>query len=674
MVTFQRMAIGIVVALLVGYATASDTKPAEAHVDIAGASTYQNDTATAASIIFHLAKFDYPENFAIRPDYGQQVLLRYVDALDPEHIFFSSEDVATITAPGNAAVSLIQSSNATMAMDIAQKHADRVNMRINYALGLLNKGFQFSGDDSLVVKAASAPDFLPEQALKARWEKIVKSDWLNLKLQGLSDSQIKDQLTSRYSHFSAALIRADQTSVLVRYVAACIAAGDPSGAYWNGAYLEKSTDLPAYAGMLALTDDADGPLIHKEGNDKPTDALHAGDRLIGVSTETGPITYLDGTNAVAAAALVRSLPQGAGVNLYVRRAGTLPGAPIIKVSYTSALASFDDKITMQLITPANSENNARVAFVSIPSMYGFTLRAGDRATSQERADVDLRHALEQAREQGAVAVVLDLRGDGGGYFNTVDRIAGLFLGNRSPWRTQHRSGTGDMTVTPMDPVSDASIAWDGALVVLVDGRTAEGGEILAGALQDYGRALIVGNRTVANGSVQSSIDLNRFVSTTSTKAATDLGLLKMTTMGVFRANGESLSGHGITPDVTLPQLVPRGEFERQPAPSIAPATIDRFTSYDASYAEVMGKYRHIEGRSPDIARWLAESHRLEPDGQLGDELSLNLTQRLSEHRAATSKSVLTGPDPVLETVAEIAYDQSRALMAQAQQKAGQQRL
>lgn len=657
MITLRMMAAGVALALLAGHAPTLNGQTVAPDASTATSSTYSNDAAKAALVILHLAKFDYFANFNAQPDYGKQVLVHYVDSLDPEHIFYSSEDVAKILTSAPDVVGMIQRSDTTMAADIAREHADRIKTRIDYAITLLSRGFEFSGKDTLLVRATSVPDFLPEQALSQRWEKIVKSDWLNLKLAGLTDSQIRDSLASRYSHFATALTEADQTSALVRYVNACVMAGDPNGFYWNGTYSEKSTENPSFIGQLGIHDDADGPSVGKHVNDMPGDVLHNGDRLIGVSTETGSITYMDGTNAAVAAVLLRSLSKDADLNLFLRQAGTLPGAPNIKIPYTSVLGLPDDRIKLQLITPAGAKTHQQVAFISIPVMYGVMPKVGD--ASGNRADIDLQQALKQAHEQGAVAVVLDLRNNRGGRPDIVARMAELFLGNRSPWRTQQKD-----KIVPVQPASDVSLAWDGALVVLVDGQTAGGAEMFAAALQDYGRALIVGNRTAGIGNVETLIDLNRFL-TAMHPGETDLGTLKMSVMGIFRANGESISGRGVMPDITLPLLVARSNNERQPAPSIAPVSIDRFTIFDASYAEVTHKYRHLEDHSPELVQWLTGQHRLEPDMQAGDELSLNLAKRLSEHKGA--KAASAGTDPVLGIATEIAYDQSRALPPHAKQ-------
>jgi carboxyl-terminal processing protease len=614
-------------------------------MDAANASTYQSDIASAASLIFHLSRFSYPANFTQKPDYERQVLSNYVDQLDPEHIFFSAEDVTGILKHANDVLAAMQGRDTSVAEDAATQHSNRAKQRIGYALTLINKGFKFDGQDSIVVNASSVPDFLPEDALSARWEKIIKSDWLNLKLQGLPDAQIRHRLTSRYTHFLQALVKADQTFALVGYVRACVVAGDPAGGYWNTLHSEKATNPAASQNTLVLDGDADGPLIGEDSGEAST-RLRMGDRLVGISVGGGDITYLDGATAAAATSLLTSLPEDAEVKLYIRRVGTLPGAPIVEVPFGLATAPDLIKLSMQFYTPSGATQRERVAVITVPVMYGFTRRKGDGATSKDRVDVDLREALAQARAQGAVAAVLDLRDDTGGYMDTIARVAQIFLGNRAPWRMQTKD-----SITPPTLDGEAVAAWDGPLTVLVNGGTAEGGEMVAAALQDYGRALIVGDKTAGNGSIGTRIDLNRFA-TQGRATPSDYGLLNMTIGGVFRADGESIAGRGVTPDVVVPQPMANNRLRKEESfPPIAPVAVDAFTAFQAADAEVVRNHRH----SDDAAR-----HRdADPSTQAGDVLALNYAQRKSAQHLDEAKADLEEEDPVIKEVVQIAYEQSR---------------
>lgn len=638
-------ALGLAVIVFgVSFAGAADS------IDVSKASTYQSDMARAVNIVFHLSKFDYPTYFVQKPDYGRQLLSSYMDQLDPEHIFFSAEDATDILKSGDAMVAAMQEGDVTVAQKVTAQHTDRVKRRIGYALTLINQGFTFDGQDTLVIKASSVPDFLPEEALKARWGKIIKSEWLDLKLHGLSDSQIKDRLISRYSHFSEALVKADQAYGLIRYVAASIVAGDPAGRYWNATHGEKAQDDTLIQNTLALDDDADGPLI-RAGRGDGSARLNAGDRLVGISAGGADITYLDGATAATASSLLKSLSQDTGVRLYIRRVGTLPGAPIVEVPYDLQAAPDDTKLSMRLFTPSGAIGGERVAVIAMPVMYGFVHRDG--AASKERVDVDLREALAQAHSQGVVAVVFDLRDDTGGYADTSVRVAQAFLGNRLPWRIQEQRS---LTFPPLD--SGASMAWDGPLTVLVNGRTAEGGEMVAAALQDYGRALIVGDKTAGVASIGTAIDLNRFVTTRA--AGSDLGTLKMTVGGVFRANGESIAGRGVTPDVIVPQyMMGNGLFKEEPFPSIAPMAVDGFSALQAADAGVVRK--HQRGDDP------FGDHSVDSSARSGEVLSLNFAERQSEQHRLKANAASGVEDPSIKQAVAIAYEQSRAMAAASSQ-------
>jgi carboxyl-terminal processing protease len=629
---------------------ASSTWAADS-ADTTNAATYQTDMANAAEIIFHLSRFDYAANFVQKPDYGRQVLTGYMKQLDPEHLFFSAEDATEILQHADGVLAAMQGRDTTVAEDVATKHIDRVKKRMGYALNLINKGFKFDGQDSIMIKASSAQDFMPEEALNAAWAKIIKSDWLNLKLEGLADSQIKDRLTSRYAHFEDALVKADQSFALIRYVKACVAAGDPAGGYWNALHGEKADDAYALQSTLALDDDADGPLIRSDGGDVGS-RLKARDRLVGISVGGGGITYLDGASAATATSVLKALPEDVDVKLYIRRAGTLPGAPIVEVPLNLAAVPAQTRISMQWLAPPGAAHGERVAVVTMPVMYGFYRQPSDGATSKERADVDLRNALTQARAQGAVAVVLDLRGDTGGYITMVNKVAQVFLENRTPWRTQTKQN-----ITSPSADDEASTPWDGPLSVLVNGHTAEGGEMLAAALQDYGRALIIGDKTAGDGNIDTLIDLNRFVKAGRT-ATSDLGSLKMTVGGVFRADGESIAGHGVTPDVRVSQPAASDWWFKEDAfPPIAPIAVTTFTAFQSADAEVARNHQH--GNDPSGSQDTDSSSRSE------DVLSLNYAQRKAERGGHASKATVAEDDTTLKEAVNIAYEQSRTTGAAA---------
>jgi carboxyl-terminal processing protease len=618
----------------------------------------QGDMADAANIIFHLSKFNFPTNFTQNPNYGNQVLLRYMNNLDPEHLFFSSKDQAEVLITGKNVPSLIQSRNIAYANDIATRHANRVKFRIDYALALVDKGFSFNGNDTIVINVPSTTSFLSDQELDARWAKIVKSDWLNLKLDGLSNAQIKERLLSRYRHFSDALVEADRSTALWRYVQACIGAGDPGGSYDNVTHFGSRNASDYLFERLRFEDDADGPIIRVGSGDVADASIQDGDRLIAASVGGGPVTDMLGLTATAAVKQLTSLSQSGALTLFIRRANTAPGAPIIEIPYGIGTGLPAQRVKTRFVQPVGARVDERVAVITVPLMYGFTNRKGDGTTSDARADVDLRQALDEATSRHAVAVILDLRGNSGGYMDTVARATREFLGDRLLWRVQSHTG-----ITPQQKELDGPVAWDGPLTVLVDGSTAEGGEMFAGALQDYGRALVVGNKTWGDGNIEVMLDLNRFV-TTKRVDGSDLGILKMTVQSVFRADGNSVTGRGVEPDIVLPSLgEDRGWFKATPIASIAPVAADGFPEFDAADKQVALKYQHVADNAPDINQWVIAEHRIEPDGQMGGELSLNLARRQSERRAAKHGSPAPTDDPVITKVVEIAYDQSQEMAA-----------
>ena len=164
---------------------------------------------------------------------------------------------------------------------------------------------------------------------------------------------------------------------------------------------------------------------------------------------------------------------------------------------------------------------------------------------ERNAASDIKKEIERLKDQGMEGLVLDLRNNGGGSLKTVVDMVGLFI-EKGPV-VQVRS-TGDPQEVLKD--RDRSISWDGPLVVLVNELSASASEILAAAMQDYKRAIVIGSKqTYGKGTVQNVFDLNRIVRN---NTSGDLGALKFTTQKFYRINGGSTQLEGVKSDVVVP--------------------------------------------------------------------------------------------------------------------------
>jgi len=198
--------------------------------------------------------------------------------------------------------------------------------------------------------------------------------------------------------------------------------------------------------------------------------------------------------------------------------------------------------------PEGGESRLQIGVVALPQFHRTHIpRAGvPQPASARSATGDLSKVLDEFRREEVDAFVLNLRGNSGGAITEVASVAGLFLDRGCAVRLK----SGDGKVSALKVLS-AEKRWDGPLVVLIDSETSSGAEALAAVLQDHGRALIVGDATTpGRGGVGSLLALGPTLFRI--KDPPELGALKVTTAGMYRADGRSIQGNGVRPDIELP--------------------------------------------------------------------------------------------------------------------------
>ncbi len=231
-------------------------------------------------------------------------------------------------------------------------------------------------------------------------------------------------------------------------------------------------------------------------------------------------------------------PKGTVVVLTVKK----PDGSIKTISITRDVIRIEATYARGAILKTKTKTNGDVGYVHLPAFYGEGGKA--KRPGERNATDDMRTILTQLTKKGVKSLVFDLRGNGGGLLTHARDITGLFIKDGPVVQTKDAKGRVDVLHD-----TDTSVAFDGPVVVLVDRFCASAAEIVAGALQDYERAVIVGSSaTHGKGTVQAVIDLDRNVR----QQADPLGLYKITIQEYFRVSGGSTQLKGIVPDVLLP--------------------------------------------------------------------------------------------------------------------------
>jgi carboxyl-terminal processing protease len=264
--------------------------------------------------------------------------------------------------------------------------------------------------------------------------------------------------------------------------------------------------------------------------------LKAEDKILKVAQGGEEPVDLADASVQEAVRLIRG-PKGTEVRLTVRK----PDGQTKVISIIRDVVVVEESYAKSSLLEAPG-SDLKVGYISLPSFYhDFQNPKGRNSTS------DVRRELERLKAQGAGAIVLDLRGNGGGSLDDAVKMAGLFL----PWgpmvQVRDRQGAGNV-LEDMDP----SVMFDGPLVVMVNTFSASASEILAAAMQDYGRAVIFGtDTTFGKGTVQTLLDLDNLAAPAEASLK-PLGSLKLNIQKFYRVNGGSTQFHGVVPDILIP--------------------------------------------------------------------------------------------------------------------------
>ena len=289
--------------------------------------------------------------------------------------------------------------------------------------------------------------------------------------------------------------------------------------------------------------------------------LRVGDIILKVrqEDEKEPVSVL-GKRLDDAVKLIKG-PKGTNVILTLRRVdGTIEDLKIPR-----------DEIELEETYVKSSilkKNNYIFGVINLPKFY-----IDFKDLNSRNAATDMKKEIERLKKQGMDGLVIDLRNNGGGSLKTVVDIGGLFI-NKGPIVQVRSTGYDSEVLRDRNP----EISWDGALVVLVNEFSASASEILAAALQDYKRAVIIGSKqTYGKGTVQNIIDLNKMVKNNTNG---DIGALKFTTQKYYRINGGSTQLEGVKSDIILPNryaYVDMGEKDQEnplPWDEIQPASYE----------------------------------------------------------------------------------------------------
>lgn len=514
------------------------------------------------------------------------------------------------------------------AYQMFQLALQRRSERFDYALKLLEKDFDFTTNDSYEFEREDAPWPADQKALDELWRQRVKFDALNLKLAGKNNKQIRELLVKRYKNAKKRLAQTeseDVFSMVMNAYAHTIEAHTYYLSPRNADRFQQDMNLTLEGIGAVLQADDDYTVISSLVPGGPADMskkLKPKDRIVGVAQGADEFVDVVGWRLDDVVDLIKG-PKGSKVRLQVLggsdNAGTVPQ----QIELTRDKVRLEDRAAKgEVFHSLLYKNDKKVGVISINGFYN-------------NLTDDVLKELNKLKAEKIDALIIDLRGNGGGSLPEAISLSGLFF-EQGPV-VQIREGNGRISQND-DP--DPSVAYTGPMTVLVDRFSASASEIFAAAMQDYGRAVILGEDTFGKGTVQANKSLKRF----SDPYQEDLGDFNYTIAKFYRVNGGSTQHKGVIPDIKFPTPIDPEEWGESkektamPWDSIEPAVYQASTQLKALLPELTKNYQQRIAVEPEF-KYLAEDIAAYKKEQAEKRVSLNEKTRLAEQDAENAKAL-----------------------------------
>ncbi|MGD1087710.1 MAG: carboxy terminal-processing peptidase [Verrucomicrobiota bacterium] len=501
----------------------------------------------------------------------------YLETLDPQHLHFLQSDIAGFahyrTNLDTLTVNDSGSANLKPACEIFQCFLERLQQHVAYVDDLLKHDkFRFNTDERILLDRHDAP--YPKNLAEAKrlWRQRLLYEYLQEKLNrefsptndtaiaALSKSdfeEITDALKRRYDRGLRTFSEWDNGDLLQAYLGALTHAYDPHSDYFNTEHaqdfsIEMSLSLFGIGAQLV---DRDGyctiAALVSGGPAAKSKLLKENDRILAVAQGGKPPVDVVDMDLGKVVQLIRG-PKNTEVRLTISSADD-PGARHVVSLVRDEIKLEDSEAKAQLIELPDSHGGTnRLGVIDLPSFYAPVDLSGNEGHSMQRfCSVDVANLIKKLERENVAGIVIDLRDNGGGSLEEAIKFVGLFIKDGPVVLVRAPDGR-----VAVDDDDNPSVLYTGPLVVLVNRFSASAAEIAAAALQDYGRALIVGDTsTHGKGTVQSLNPLRPFVWQKNESASNDPGTVKITIRKFYRVSGASTQLKGVTPDIVLPDTL-----------------------------------------------------------------------------------------------------------------------
>ncbi|WP_096085880.1 carboxy terminal-processing peptidase [Agaribacterium haliotis] len=511
----------------------------------------EEQSATAIELLYRLQQGHFNKQ-RMDDELSKDFLNKYLEMLDPSKMFFYEKDIQGFRKYDTKFDNFFAKGKLDVPYEIYAVYQQRVRSRLNNVIALLEDEtvtFNFNGDDSIATERKDAPWIKTMGEADDLWHKRIKLSLLNLKMAGKSIDEARETLAKRYKNQLKRIDQEKSSDVFEIVLNALTVLFDPHTNYWSPRTNENfninmSKSLEGIGAVLQSEDEftkvvrlVTGGPASRQGQ------LKAADRIVGVGQgDDGEIIDVVGWRLDEVVNLIRG-PKNTVVKLEVLPAGELIGAETSIVKISRDKVKLEDQAAQKAVLelPGDDGKIYKLGVIQLPDFYIDFDALMRRDPNYKSSTKDVARLISELELEGIDGLILDLRNNGGGSLTEATSLTDLFIDRGVVVQIKNSDGrVGRQNQAYSHP------RYTGPLIVMINRLSASASEIVAGAIQDYGRGIIVGSRSFGKGTVQSVKELK-------------LGHLKMTESKFYRVSGDSTQHRGVVPDISYPTLIDEEE-------------------------------------------------------------------------------------------------------------------
>ncbi len=569
--------------------------------------------------------------------------IAFLDMIDPSHCYFLQEDINTLKSNFPDLHVNIRKGDISFAKQAYEILIDRMNNRLDYTEKILTNGFDTSIDENFVWDRSDSSWVTNTIEWDSIWRKKIKNEFIgrivtesidvadvstNLNEEVSTEDNLEPEefILNRYEQIVDTMSSLDEEMLLQRFLSAFSRIYDPHSDYLSPSNVEDfdinmKLSLVGIGAMLSLDDGAakivrliKGGPAEKDGRLKP------GDKIIAVAQGDNEAQNILHWPLYKAVRLIRG-EKDSKVILTVIPKADKSGTQTKKIDLIRDEVKLEEQAAKSEFYDFKTDfgNEHRIGVIELPGFYVDFKATNAKNKNARRSANDVERLISELNDENIDGLVLDLRNNGGGSLIEAVEIAGLFIPSGPIVQVRDRRS---LQILPdVDPV----IKYNGPLIVLVNRLSASASEILAAAMQDYNRAIIVGDQhTHGKGTVQTLRPLGD-----------KKGSLKITTSSYYRINGGSTQLKGVTPDIVIPSfydVMDTGEKELEyalPWDTIQPVYYKSNKGFDDILPNLIKASENRRKNNSEFQTFLKQRDRLEKRYS-SKVVSLLLTNRLAE--------------------------------------------